>query len=295
MPVYETIYPIIAPTPTLPNPVQFRGAVMLRCGPKGGPYNNLQLPANPDQAIVTDFRVTMIQTLSGIYFDDYGKGISDFTLNGNTAWSSPQGLYNGNPINGYQAGYHLQWDIIDHYFSGEHDKSNPQNMELLIFDYTKNASWSVKPVGKMQTSQTKDSPMTINYSISFKIIEDKIHDQASPDMKPNDPVQALIVGTTNAPQTMASVWGSSTTQSTAPATVDSIVKASQVASQTQKQTYVVVNGDSLWAIAVKFYGQGMGYLYPRIWDANKAHIANPNLIFPGQTITIPPAPNSNAA
>ncbi len=51
------------------------------------------------------------------------------------------------------------------------------------------------------------------------------------------------------------------------------------------KTYTVVSGDSLWKIAEKMYGQG--YQWPKIYDANKTIIANPNIITPGMVLTIP--------
>lgn len=51
------------------------------------------------------------------------------------------------------------------------------------------------------------------------------------------------------------------------------------------QTYTVVKGDCLWNIAKKFYGNGSKYTV--IYDANKSKIKNPNLIYPGQVLTIP--------
>ena len=49
------------------------------------------------------------------------------------------------------------------------------------------------------------------------------------------------------------------------------------------RVHVVVRGDTLWAIARKFYGNGA--LYPRIADANR--VRNPNLIYPGQRFLVP--------
>lgn len=52
------------------------------------------------------------------------------------------------------------------------------------------------------------------------------------------------------------------------------------------QTYTVVKGDCLWNIAKKFYGDGSKYTV--IYDANKDVVGgNPNLIYPGQVLTIP--------
>lgn len=47
-------------------------------------------------------------------------------------------------------------------------------------------------------------------------------------------------------------------------------------------------GQSLWRIARLHYGKGEDY--PTIYQANRAEIANPNLIFPGQTFALPPKP-----
>lgn len=53
----------------------------------------------------------------------------------------------------------------------------------------------------------------------------------------------------------------------------------------KNQTYKVVKGDCLWNIAKKFYGDGSKYTV--IYNANKDKIKNPNLIYPGQVLTIP--------
>ena len=54
------------------------------------------------------------------------------------------------------------------------------------------------------------------------------------------------------------------------------------------QTYTVKKGDCLWAIAKKYYGNGSKYTI--IYNANKGVIGgNPNLIYPGQVLTIPAA------
>jgi nucleoid-associated protein YgaU len=49
--------------------------------------------------------------------------------------------------------------------------------------------------------------------------------------------------------------------------------------------YTVQNGNSLWLIARKTYGDGQHYTV--IFSANKAAIHDPNLIYPGQVITLP--------
>ena len=51
------------------------------------------------------------------------------------------------------------------------------------------------------------------------------------------------------------------------------------------KTYTVQSGDCLWTIAEKYYGSGSAY--KRLAAANP-FIKNPNLIYPGQVLTIPP-------
>jgi nucleoid-associated protein YgaU len=49
--------------------------------------------------------------------------------------------------------------------------------------------------------------------------------------------------------------------------------------------YTIVKGETLSAIAKKYYGKANEY--PRIFEANREVIKNPDLIFPGQKIRIP--------
>ncbi len=51
------------------------------------------------------------------------------------------------------------------------------------------------------------------------------------------------------------------------------------------EQYTVVPGDTLSSIAQHKYGNAT--LWPRIYDANRDEISNPNLIFPGQGLRIP--------
>ena len=60
-----------------------------------------------------------------------------------------------------------------------------------------------------------------------------------------------------------------------------------ILSVTPGKDYTVHAGDSLWAIAVRAYGSGAEW--PKIYQANMQTIGkNPNLIFPGQVLHIPP-------
>lgn len=70
------------------------------------------------------------------------------------------------------------------------------------------------------------------------------------------------------------------------------LKNSTLGAQKQRQeepqkagSYTVKEGDCLWTIAQQFYGSGADY--NKIYEANKDKIGNPNLIYPGQTFTLP--------
>ena len=47
----------------------------------------------------------------------------------------------------------------------------------------------------------------------------------------------------------------------------------------------MVSGDTLGAIAKKYYGKAS--LYPKIFEANKDILKNPDVIKPGQKLRIP--------
>ncbi len=57
------------------------------------------------------------------------------------------------------------------------------------------------------------------------------------------------------------------------------------------QAFIVQPGNSLWRIARRSYGEGLRYTV--IYEANRAQIRNPDLIYPGQVFAIPPHTQSN--
>ncbi|NBH78103.1 LysM peptidoglycan-binding domain-containing protein [Clostridiaceae bacterium] len=77
------------------------------------------------------------------------------------------------------------------------------------------------------------------------------------------------------------------TSSAAPATAPATAAATDTGGGgSSGTTYTVKKGDNLWTLAKKFYGSGADYT--KIYEANRDTIGkNPNLIYPGQTFTIP--------
>ncbi|MBT8202374.1 MAG: peptidoglycan-binding protein LysM [Acidimicrobiia bacterium] len=67
--------------------------------------------------------------------------------------------------------------------------------------------------------------------------------------------------------------------------------AKAAAEQAQSKFYTVVSGDSLSKIAKEFYGDPMKY--PVIFEANEPMLKDPDLIYPGQVLRIPPADGGN--
>jgi nucleoid-associated protein YgaU len=55
--------------------------------------------------------------------------------------------------------------------------------------------------------------------------------------------------------------------------------------QAKVEYYIIKKGDTLSAIAKHFYGKANDY--PKIFEANREVIKDPDLIFPGQKIRIP--------
>jgi nucleoid-associated protein YgaU len=58
------------------------------------------------------------------------------------------------------------------------------------------------------------------------------------------------------------------------------------AAQPESQIHVVVRGDTLSAIAKKYYGSANKYMV--IFEANKPMLNHPDKIYPGQALRIPP-------
>lgn len=63
------------------------------------------------------------------------------------------------------------------------------------------------------------------------------------------------------------------------------LSAPEPAPEEQVQYYIIEKGDTLWAIAEKFLGNGSKY--PEIFEANREVIQDPDKIFVGQQIRIP--------
>ena len=82
--------------------------------------------------------------------------------------------------------------------------------------------------------------------------------------------------------------GSSTTPAPKPAAPDfsNVQAGSSTTAAPTDQTYTVASGDTLSKIAKKFYGNANEW--KRIFEANRDILKDPDKIFPGQKLKIPP-------
>lgn len=69
-------------------------------------------------------------------------------------------------------------------------------------------------------------------------------------------------------------------------TVDNQLSVAQASPEAKM--YTVKKGDTLWKIAEENYGKGQGAKYPQIFEANKPMLSDPDKIYPGQVLRIPP-------
>ncbi len=75
------------------------------------------------------------------------------------------------------------------------------------------------------------------------------------------------------------------TQESAAATTDGNETKSEVKEVVAGTSVIIRKGDSLWRVARRNYGRGIRYT--TIFEANRDQIKNPQLIYPGQVLTVP--------
>jgi nucleoid-associated protein YgaU len=101
----------------------------------------------------------------------------------------------------------------------------------------------------------------------------------TPDKKPDfSNVQTTVTSTEQARPDFSNV------QTTVTST-EEIVGGEGGGGSTGEQTYTIAKGDTLSAIAKRFYGKAK--FWPKIHEVNRDTIEDPDRIFPGQVIRLP--------
>lgn len=90
-----------------------------------------------------------------------------------------------------------------------------------------------------------------------------------------------------APADFSNVRSGSSTSASPPGTSPPVTRSEETVPGAPHRVYVVVSGDSLSKIAKREYGDAGKW--PQIFEANRDLIKDPDLIHPGQKLTIPPA------
>ncbi|TXH72185.1 MAG: LysM peptidoglycan-binding domain-containing protein [Lysobacteraceae bacterium] len=101
----------------------------------------------------------------------------------------------------------------------------------------------------------------------------------TPDKKPDfSNVQSAVTSTETARPDFSNVQSSVVS-------TEEVLGGSGGGGGTGAQSYTIEKGDTLSAISKRFYGKAK--FWRQIFEANRDTIADPDKIYPGQTITLP--------
>lgn len=254
-------------------------------GPRrGGGVHTLYLPLNPDLQVTRAIRTTPTQTIEGAWVDNFGLGIGTLTLSGHTGWASNGGRYNGQPVNGYDAYVALWYDIVEYYFALQSQQATTTPTVVMQFGNDPDGwFFDVMPTSSPQpfsVQRTKTKPLLYQYTLSLIVLRDNNHPGAVAPLA--DPIDPLIQVNPTAAVTHTVVGlgtppghGASPVQQQLPA---------------RTQTVQVTAGATLWSIAAQYLPPGasgaqIAAAVQAIATANQ--VANANLIYVGQKLTIP--------
>ena len=169
------------------------------------------------------------------------------------------------------------------------------NVQYPFATYTsgfKKANYYLDELERLKTSQEPFKFKVIRRFPDGKMIFDTNMKVSLEDYKPTDDVKAGFDVKVSVKLKQYKDYGTKTCNITFASSKPKIA-APQPARQTENspapkaenKTYTVQRGDCLWNIAKKFYGNGSQYT--KIYNANTDKIKSPNLIYPGQVLTIP--------
>lgn len=244
--------------------------VALRLTYPDGSYYTHILSINPDDLQINlPSRTTVTQTEGGAYLDNWGIGVGQGMLQGNTGWRYHQKI-SGRAFDGLGAFKDLYQKIYLKYYELSQLAADPNSVKLRLIDNVDDLVLEINP-DDFRLLRNKNKPLLFQYQMPFTVIEDILH------LPPRTAIK-----------TQDNIASASQDQAANRARSDQVAAASRAANPTPKRTHTVKKGDTLWAIAKQYYGQGT--LWTKIYEANKkpdGPISNPNLIYPGWSLVIP--------
>lgn len=219
----------------------------------GGPMT-LTLPINPEELQRSSpARVTTTQTLGGIFQDIDGIGVQTLMIQGTTGWRTRPDT----GLDGFQYMEHLYKYIYEEYYRRVKAGTIP---ELLLIDGVNNYTYQIT-IDDFQVMRSKSESLLFRYTMQMTIVQN-MNDPPEPEDDPITLQPTPAPKPTQNGQTAVSIGQSH---------------------NTQKRTYKVQAGDTLWGIATTYYHNGS----KDTMLAQVNHIKNPNLIYPGQVFEIP--------
>jgi nucleoid-associated protein YgaU len=157
-----------------------------------------------------------------------------------------------------------------------------------IFSFIKNAGAKVFGIGKTTAEEAAEAAMEV-----AELEKAKASKLASAVETLGFEVVDLNI---EVKDDTATIWGQADAQATKEKVVLVVGNTEGIASvddrmtvavqEPEAQFHTVVKGDYLSKIAKKYYGNAMKY--PVIFEANKPMLTDPDKIYPGQVLRIPP-------
>ncbi|MHB1420097.1 MAG: LysM peptidoglycan-binding domain-containing protein [Bacillota bacterium] len=231
--------------------------------------SNVTLPINPEDLQVTvPPRITVTQTLGGAYSDNWGVGIGTGSLRGHTGWRNRRPVVDGVIVDGFTA-YKKLYDLFLRYLRLCQDAVDPTKIWLFLFDDVDHEAYQIEP-GDFKLFRNKSQPLLFKYEWPFTIVKDLYRVTGQEAYKTIDNLAPASVNPAVKEEKLTN-------------TMAQVSQQTKAIKQKADRTYTVKTGDTLSAIAKKYYGDPGKYT--KIAKAN--NIQNPSLIYVGQVLKIP--------
>lgn len=136
----------------------------------GMPWFYWFVPPPEDMAYTYPTRATAINTLGGAYIDDFGAGIPEINIRGNTGYKMGGGMGQGVQSDGGVLMASLRNMIVQSYHAQRKAMAaagqDPDTIQLMLVDTLNMAMFKVYP-RQFQLQRTKTSPLLYRFTMQF--------------------------------------------------------------------------------------------------------------------------------